>query len=136
MFLGVFCLMLFAMIHFFDSKSTSIDSKYENIFLSHISKSTCKENLFFYTNTSHMGGTQNQFNLTQHMLNQFNEYFKEISKDEVSISTEQYDVLLSYPNVESNVELFEENNKIHEFTMIEDEKFPQEEFRGIFFLLN
>jgi hypothetical protein len=79
-----------------------------------------------------MGGTQNQFNLTQHMLKQFKEYFKESSKEEVSITTEQYDVLLSYPNVESNVELFEENNKIQEFNLIEDEKFPQEEFRGFF----
>ena len=77
-----------------------------------------------------MGGTQNQINLTEHMKKQFEDYFSDLPKEKVSITTERYDVLLSYPTDETKIELFEENNKLNEFTLIEDDKYPEAKYRG------
>eukprot|EP01080_Neovahlkampfia_damariscottae_P009295 gene9295-1383_t len=130
MFLGVFALMIFTIVQFMENDYTILDSRIEDIFSSRISKETCKTNLEFYTRTAHMGGTKNQVNLTKHMKNQFEDYFSDLPKDQVKITTETYDVLLSYPTDESKVELFEGNNRINKFDLIEDEKYPQKEYRG------
>jgi DNA-binding protein Fis len=133
MLLVLFLLSLFLFcfqLSFSPSNKSILDKKIENIFISRISKQTCKENIEFYTKNSHMSGTENQKNLTQHMKHQFENYFQQANENDYSIYTETYEVLLSHPTDESKLELFEGLTKVHHFDLIEDPTFNETIYKG------